>query len=391
MARKRDEDLDACGVVHGPGNDDESEVTITVRSSRGRSTALVEGVAGGHRFPDPLGGDAVRIQVRKGEVVITIRTDALDAGSSDPAVQAEPELAGSASRRGRMRAPAFLAAPAVGFVTVPADRIGQGYGNFTLRADLAESYAVAHAQVKALGGILTSSGAVRSLREPATPGRSKTSLHYTGRALDLFIYTGMQGATDPYMVTRSGGTDANPDWKLYCVSTAPLVNDPLYQQELIKEGELECAVWRKGVGYSTVKRRATYFCLTDLLAAHGWLPIPARKDWKVNYLSCEWWHFQHHEGLVPGRSLFGDELLQVWPADLVRASGLMLDAIWAGRSFRAPTRAIPARLPRSSSLRGYADPPIKRRPKKTADRTRPKSKGRPTRSRKKASGGLKSK
>ncbi len=64
MARKRDEDLDACGVVHSPDSDNESEVTITVRSGRGGATAVVEGLADGHRFPGPLGGDAVRIQVR---------------------------------------------------------------------------------------------------------------------------------------------------------------------------------------------------------------------------------------------------------------------------------------------------------------------------------------
>lgn len=377
MARKRDDDSDPCGAAYVPTSEDEREVTITVSAGRGGETALIGDATPAHDLTDALGRDSIRIRVRKGEVVITIRTDASDGGGAPALIRIEPEVAESTTRRKRGRSLTRLAQPSVGFVTVPADKLGHGYGNFTLRADLAESYSGAYARVRALGGILTSSGAVRSLREPATPGRSKTSLHYTGRAIDLFIHTGMQGGTDRYMVTRNGGTDANPEWKLYCVSSAPLVNDPLYQQELVQKGELDCAIWKKGIGYTTLKRRESYFCLTDLLAEHGWFPIPARRDWKVNYLSCEWWHFQHHKGLVAGRSRFGDELLHVWSGDLVEASGLMLDAVWAGRSFRAPAEIVLVRAPRVASAQRYARSANKRHAENAKRRAPTRKKRRP--------------
>jgi peptidoglycan hydrolase-like protein with peptidoglycan-binding domain len=292
--------------------------------------------------------DAVRIEIRRGEIVITIRADALEAAAATPSrietrwagrggapAVAAPVATGRTAAVARAAAARTGAAPTfVGLANVPADKYGDGYNYFRIRGDLTDSYRAAYRQVKALGGVLTSSGGIRDLGERATAGRSRTSLHYTGRAIDLFIYTGMQGGTEPYLVTRNGGTDDNPEWKLYCVSTTPLVDDPLYDASLIKEGELECVRWQRGTGYKTYRRRARYFSLTDVFARHGWVRIPARSDWRTQYLSCEWWHFQNDKGLAVGDSTFGDQLREVWPADKVRASGLALEATWAGRSFR---------------------------------------------------------
>ena len=223
----------------------------------------------------------------------------------------------------------------VGLATVPADRYGEGYPHFYLRADLAHAYLRAYRQVRALGGILTSSGAIRALDAEAAAGRSGTSLHYTGRALDLCIHTGMLGPADPYLVVRDGGPDEAPLWSVLCVSTAPDPADPLYDASLLREGEVEAALWREGRGYRTITRRAVCFSLTDVLAAQGWHRIPARPDWRTSYLSVEWWHFQHHAGLREGETRFGDELRRVWPADRVERSGLALDAVWRGLSFEA--------------------------------------------------------
>lgn len=129
---------------------------------------------------------------------------------------------------------------------------------------------------------MTSSGAIRELSAGAGPGRSKTSFHYTGRATDLRIGTGMQGT-----------------------------------------------------GAVARRREATCFSLTGVMKQFGWVNIPASSDWKSVYLSCEWWHFQHHSALVEGVSLFGNELRAVWPADKVANSGLALNAVFKGRSFRA--------------------------------------------------------
>jgi hypothetical protein len=72
-----------------------------------------------------------------------------------------------------------------------------------------------------------------------------------------------------------------------------------------------------------------------MLTEGGWQRIPARSDWKNNYMSCEWWHFQNQTGLVTGESRFGDELKKVWPADDVDRSGLALNAVWGNQSFVA--------------------------------------------------------
>jgi peptidoglycan hydrolase-like protein with peptidoglycan-binding domain len=284
--------------------------------------------------------DAVRIEIRRGEIVITIRGDAL----ATAAAQAPAEVMRAAlpsayappagrSARAMTRGPA--ASAFVGLATAPADKYRGGYSQVQMRADLVESYRSAHRHVHALGGVLTSSGGIRDLSEKATAGRSKTSLHYTGRAIDLFIYSGMQRGEEPYLVTRAGGTDANPEWKVYCVSTTPMTASPLYDPALIAEQDIECVRWVQGVGYETYTRRTTCFSLTDVMARYGWEPIPARGSWKTVYTSCEWWHFQNAHGLTPGATTFGEQLMQVWPSDVVRASGLTLEAVWAGRSFRA--------------------------------------------------------
>jgi|GEM_PF-1215934 len=230
--------------------------------------------------------------------------------------------------------PAELAAPAppVGLARVPADPAGEGYAHVVLRADLEAPYLEVYRRVRALGGILTSSGGIRDLGEPSTPGRSRTSLHYTGRAIDLFIHTGMRGPGDRYAIVRDGGTDLHPFWRVFCSSEAADPADPLYDPSLVREMELECALW-DARGVTTVRRRGRWICLTDLLAAGGWHRIPARADWRTSYLSVEWWHFQHHGGLVVGHSRFGDELLRAWPAPRVAESGLALDAVWTGLSF----------------------------------------------------------
>jgi peptidoglycan hydrolase-like protein with peptidoglycan-binding domain len=292
--------------------------------------------------------DAVRVEIGHGEIVITIRADALTRGSPTDVVRAADILAPATRalpRASRSALPSRAATTFVGLASAPADRYRGGYAQVQMRKDLVDSYTSVLRTVHALGGILTSSGGIRHLGEKATAGRSTTSLHYTGRAIDLFIYSGMQGGDEPYLVTRAGGTNANPEWEVFCVSRSPLTTHPLYDESLIEERELECVRWVSGVGSRTFTRRVPCFSLTAVMARHGWLPIPARSNWKTEYLSCEWWHFQNAAGLVSGVSTFGDELRQAWREDLVRASGLALGAVWAGRSFRAsgapPVPAVP--------------------------------------------------
>lgn len=222
-----------------------------------------------------------------------------------------------------------------GLALVPADAVGEGYAQLVIRADLEEAYLGALRQVHALGGILTSSGGIRALDAAAAPGRSRLSLHYTGRAIDLYIHTAMGGPDDRYAVVRDGEDGRHPLWKVYCLGETPDTADPLYDPSLVREMELECVLWREQ-RIITRRRRGAWICLTDVLSAHGWHRIPARADWRESYLSVEWWHFQHHGGLVAGRSRFGDDLRRAWPAARVETCGLPLDAVWTGLAFEEP-------------------------------------------------------
>jgi hypothetical protein len=157
----------------------------------------------------------------------------------------------------------------------------------------------------------------------------------------------MQSVRDPYIVTRDGGTDERPRWRIFCVVDQPKLGDPLYEPGLISEAEFEALIWRKGTGFSSVKRTARAFCLTDLFQRFGWQRIGARDDWKTGYLSVEWWHFQNETGLVAHKSTFGDELRMIYPANRVDQSGLALDAVWTGTGSFA-TRSGSSPLPQEN-------------------------------------------
>jgi hypothetical protein len=271
--------------------------------------------------------EAVRVEVRPGEIVITIKTAALQ--------MAAPAALTTSMAHGTAGDEPQADSTRVGLTEVAADKLGQGYKNAWIRADLRDDYLSAMQKVKALGGILTSSGAIRALTAGVTAGRSRTSFHYTGRAIDLWIGTGMQGANDRYLIQRAGGTDKYPEWEVLCTSVNPLRDDPHFDASLIKTGDVDYLVWSKGPGAVTKRRNTTYFSLSAIMRQFGWVNIPARSDWKTEYLAVEWWHFQHHKGLVDGVSRFGDELRAIWPDDKVNKSGLALSAVFSGRSFRA--------------------------------------------------------
>ena len=78
------------------------------------------------------------------------------------------------------------------WVRVPADPYRDGYDRFFLRQDAADAYLRVRDAVLEAGGVLTSSGARRSLNATVGAARSATSFHYTGRALDLFVGSGME-------------------------------------------------------------------------------------------------------------------------------------------------------------------------------------------------------
>lgn len=221
----------------------------------------------------------------------------------------------------------------VGYAELPpamsrlrADDYGKGSLWLQARNDLMPGLQKAVDEIRCYkGGTVTSSGGLRPMNAEVSTGRSPTSLHYLGRAVDLFIGTGMQGYDDKYIVVRDGGTDDNPLWKVYC-----RVEDPAIPVVTLKQ-----CIWRKSAEpeIRTVSDRA--LCITDILEKHGWKRISGRKGWKDSYLCCEWWHFQNEEGLIPGESTFRQELMKIYPLDEIMKSPLKnTDGLWNGSYFQ---------------------------------------------------------
>jgi len=186
------------------------------------------------------------------------------------------------------------------FESSPADVYSQGYSKVWLRSDTAGRYRAVYAAAHAAGAQVTSSGGKRDLAAPVTAGRSATSFHYTGRALDLFLYSGMVNpATDPYVVVRDGELLH----RVYarCNDSS---GDRLALTQVVTYAQ------RKG----TLKAEGRFIDLTALFEKNGFRRIHARPDFPTGggQIGAEWWHFQDETELVHGVSTFGQELLKVY-------------------------------------------------------------------------------
>ena len=189
------------------------------------------------------------------------------------------------------------------FVRVPADKYRDGYDRFFLRSDVADAYNEIRREVVEAGGKITSSGARRSLNANVSPSRSATSFHYTGRALDLHVGSGMESpGRDPYAIS----SDGDRYWRVYV------------RAEGGKQMEIDA------ITYSSRKRprkvSGKFIDLTELFENNGFARIRARKSFFNNgtWLGAEWWHFQFEKGLIKGESTFGDELLRVYSEETLR-------------------------------------------------------------------------
>jgi peptidoglycan hydrolase-like protein with peptidoglycan-binding domain len=196
------------------------------------------------------------------------------------------------------------------FERAPADVYKQGYGAVWLRSDTAARYRVIYEATRTIGAKITSSGGKRDLQAPVSAGRSATSFHYTGRALDLFLYSGMVNpASDPYVVVRE------PE-------------DPLLHRVYARcaEGNGNRLTLSQVVTYKdrtgNLSAAGTFIDLTALFEAQGFKRIRARPNFPQggSEIGAEWWHFQDETGLVKGNSTFGDELLKVYSEATLRAA-----------------------------------------------------------------------
>lgn len=189
------------------------------------------------------------------------------------------------------------------WVRVPADQYKDGYDRFSLREDVADAYMKVRDVVVEAGGKFTSSGARRLLDANVSASRSATSFHYTGRALDLLVGSGMENRRrDPYVITADG----DRYWRVYARA------DGGEQMDI------------NAVTYGSRKTgkitSGKFLDLTALFEKEGFKRIRARRSFFSNgtWLGAEWWHFQYEVGLVKGVSTFGNELLKVYTEEQVR-------------------------------------------------------------------------
>lgn len=180
---------------------------------------------------------------------------------------------------------------------VPADKYRDGYDRFFLREDAAKAYLNVYERVREAGGILTSSGARRSLNAHVSPSRSATSFHYTGLALDLFVGSGMENIrNNPFILVSEG----ERYWRVFG------------KAEGGEAMELDAITY--GSRKLPKKVAGKFIDITELFEKEGFKRIPARKSFFTggSWLGAEWWHFQYEKALQKGVSTFGNELLKVY-------------------------------------------------------------------------------
>jgi hypothetical protein len=191
------------------------------------------------------------------------------------------------------------------WVRVPADAYRDGYDRFFLREDAAAAYMQVREVVVEAGGKLTSSGARRSLSAHVNASRSATSFHYTGRALDLMVGSGMENrANDPYVIAADG----DRYWQVYVRADGG------------QQMDIDAVTYgSRNKGKTTSGK---FLNLTKLFEQHGFKRIRARQSFfnGGTWLGAEWWHFQYEVGLERGVSTFGNELLRVYSEEQVQGT-----------------------------------------------------------------------
>ena len=193
--------------------------------------------------------------------------------------------------------------PILDLVHVSADVAAKGgLDGFWLRSDVAPAYVALRREIALAGAMVTSAGSLRDLDAPVSAGRSSTSLHYTGIALDLATDSGMKDTSQPYLVTASG----DRRWRVWARSGQGT------------ERTLDAVLWSDG-SLRTERVTARVVDFTGIATRHGFLPIRHRTSFPGVYRSAEWWHFQYERALTPFVSLFGIELLRIYRRERLEA------------------------------------------------------------------------
>jgi hypothetical protein len=189
-----------------------------------------------------------------------------------------------------------------------------GYGSMKLRDDAAIAYNSLKAEINSLGGIMTTSGGLRYLDgAKKSASRSQTSIHYTGLAFDLCMWTGMHLSdlsdkgyrlkvalykdTLPYVIERRGSRN----WNVWCRTENP--NVPMKKLKAYYYPHNEEVTEGRFIDFTATARK------------YGFTGIGQRKKFQSQYACAEWWHFNYLVPLVKGRDTFASILEEVWSAE----------------------------------------------------------------------------
>jgi len=233
--------------------------------------------------------------------------------------------------------------PPFGTTSVSADAFKsgplKGLGTWVVARAIESNFNAALADIRGAGGVATSSGGIRDLGAPVDTTRSSTSFHYTGRAIDLYIYSGMVNpATDPYIVTSDGQLGT---WRVFArTANAEVVPSTLAALKFTRVKPPENSKKKDTVKVAEVEVTDRFFDLTAVFLAHEFHRIPAKESFLDDpnareYGAAEWWHFQDETGLVVGQTTFGSLLRQVrTEAELKGTSPFNAkDKVWNGKTF----------------------------------------------------------
>ncbi len=237
-----------------------------------------------------------------------------------------------------------------GFKRVAADKYErkkmslEGLQSFTVAAVSEPELNEAIAEIRKLGGVVTSSGGLRDLKSPVDKkSRSATSFHYTGRAVDLYIYSGMIAPeTDAYVVVADGEDGL---WQVYARTedaTVPEVTLIANKKVDLPRGPKDADGKSPPVlcKLETVPVVGRFFSVTEIFKNHGFERISAKPAFTDDpngrlYDAAEWWHFEDHGGLEVGKTTFGDLLLQVHTKKELEGTppAAFIKNVWNGKVF----------------------------------------------------------